>query len=102
MKLVQITAVMVLLALSAPMNSIGQDGVFPAGKRHLYIHCEGQRHGPVVIFSTGLYREASDWRLVMPEIAHFTQACSYDREGLVEASWIARRPAQRAKAWTSK
>ena len=78
--------VMVLLVLTSGRGSFGQSGIFPAGKRHLYIHCEGQRHGPAVILSTGLYREASDWRLVMPEIARFTQVCSYDREGLGQST----------------
>jgi pimeloyl-ACP methyl ester carboxylesterase len=78
----EIFTVMILLVLPCCERSLGQTGIFPAGNRHLYIQCEGQRHGATVILSTGLYREASDWRLVMPEIAHFTQVCSYDREGL--------------------
>jgi len=71
-----------LVLLAIPSISHAQDGILPAGKRHLYIHCEGQRHGPAVILITGLYREASDWKLVQPEIARFTQVCGYDREGL--------------------
>jgi len=59
-----------------------QTGIFPAGSRHLYIHCEGRRHGPAVILEAGLFRDSTDWRLVQPEVAHFTQVCSYDREGL--------------------
>ena len=75
-----------ILCFTLGWQATGQTGVFPAGKRHLYIHCEGQRHGPVVILSTGLYREASDWKLVMPQIARFTQVCSYDREGLGQST----------------
>ena len=63
-----------------------QTGIFAAGSRHLYLHCEGNRHGPVVILSTGLYRDASDWRLIMPEIARFTLVCGYDREGLGQST----------------
>lgn len=59
-----------------------QDGIFPAGKHHLYLHCEGEQHGPIVILSTGLFRETSDWKLIQPEIARFTKVCGYDREGL--------------------
>ncbi len=81
-----ILAGMVLLILRCHQSSSGQDGILPAGKRHLYMHCEGQRHGASVILSTGLYREASDWRLVMPKIALFTQVCSYDREGLGQST----------------
>ena len=82
----KIGVVFVFLGLTFARQATGQTGIFPAGKRHLYIHCEGKRHGPVVILSTGLYREASDWKLVMPQIARFTQVCSYDREGLGQST----------------
>jgi pimeloyl-ACP methyl ester carboxylesterase len=75
-------AILIVALLAAPSFCFAQDGIFAAGKHHLYIHCEGERHGPIVILSTGLYREASDWKLVQPEIARFTQVCGYDREGL--------------------
>lgn len=76
----------VLLVFTCDRSSLTQSGLFPAGKRRLYIHCEGKRHGPTVILSTGLYREASDWKLVMPEIASFAKVCSYDREGLGQST----------------
>jgi hypothetical protein len=63
-------------------NSSAQTGIFAAGVRHLYLHCEGERHGPAVILEAGAYRDSSDWWKVQPEVAHFTQVCSYDREGL--------------------
>ena len=75
-------AFVVIALLAASSFCFAQDGIFAAGKHHLYIHCEGERHGPVVILSTGLYRDASDWKLVQPKIAKFTQVCGYDREGL--------------------
>ena len=59
-----------------------QTGIFQAGSRHLYLHCEGQRHGPAVVLDAGLYRDSTDWREVQPSAAQFTQVCSYDREGL--------------------
>jgi hypothetical protein len=59
-----------------------QTGIFEAGSRHLYLHCEGERHGPAVVLDAGLYRESSDWIKVQPEVAQFTQVCGYDREGL--------------------
>jgi pimeloyl-ACP methyl ester carboxylesterase len=62
--------------------SAAQTGIFSAGQRHLYLHCEGQRHGPAVILDAGLFRESTDWKLVVPDIAKFTQVCGYDREGL--------------------
>lgn len=63
-------------------NLFAQSGIFPAGKRHLYIHCEGQRRGPAIILDAGLMRDSTDWRLVLPEVARFAEVCSYDREGL--------------------
>ena len=59
-----------------------QTGIFQAGSHHLYLHCEGQRHGPAVVLDAELYRDSSDWREVQPGVAQFTQVCSYDREGL--------------------
>jgi pimeloyl-ACP methyl ester carboxylesterase len=59
-----------------------QTGIFAAGSRHLYLHCEGERHGPAVVLDAGLFRESTDWRDVQPRIAQFTQVCAYDREGL--------------------
>jgi pimeloyl-ACP methyl ester carboxylesterase len=78
-------AVALLLALITIAYSPGaraQSGIFPAGKKHLFLHCEGQRHDPAVILDSGLFRDSTDWRLVVPETARFTQVCSYDREGL--------------------
>ena len=77
---------LIVFSIYCPGLCSAQTGIFEAGKRHLYLHCEGMRQGPVVLLSTGLYREASDWRLIMPEIARFTQVCSYDREGLGQST----------------
>jgi pimeloyl-ACP methyl ester carboxylesterase len=73
---------LVLPLLIGNRGASAQTGLFPAGSRHLYIHCEGKRHGPAVILDAGLFRDSTDWRLVQPEVALFTQVCSYDREGL--------------------
>jgi pimeloyl-ACP methyl ester carboxylesterase len=74
--------VFVLMLLIGSRASSAQSGIFPAGANHLYLHCEGQRHGPTVILDAGLFRDSTDWNLVLPEAARFTQVCSYDREGL--------------------
>lgn len=71
-----------LSLLAGSQRVVSQTGIFPAGGRHLYLHCEGQRHGPAVILDAGLFRDSTDWRLVQPDAARFTQVCSYDREGL--------------------
>ena len=76
----------VLSALSCSQKAQAQSGIFPAGDKHLFLHCEGRRHGPAVILDSGLFRDASDWRLVIPEIGRFTQVCSYDREGLGQST----------------
>jgi pimeloyl-ACP methyl ester carboxylesterase len=59
-----------------------QEGLYRAGGSTLYLHCEGERHGAAVIFEAGAWRDSTDWKKVQPEVAKFTQACSYDREGL--------------------
>jgi pimeloyl-ACP methyl ester carboxylesterase len=74
------------LAIACGQYSSAQTGIFAAGTKHLFIHCEGERHGPSVILDSGLFRDATDWRLVMPEISRFTQVCSYDREGLGQST----------------
>jgi pimeloyl-ACP methyl ester carboxylesterase len=70
-------------AAGSAQTGPSKTGIFDAGAgRHLYMHCEGERHGPAVVLDAGLYRDSSDWRRVQPEIAKFTEVCSYDREGL--------------------
>jgi pimeloyl-ACP methyl ester carboxylesterase len=59
-----------------------QTGIFSFSSKHLYLHCEGERKGPVVVLDAGLFRDSTDWHEVQPGIAQFTQVCSYDREGL--------------------
>jgi pimeloyl-ACP methyl ester carboxylesterase len=80
----------IILSLAALIASgtraLAQTGVFPAGSKHLYVHCEGQRHGPAVVLDAGLFRESTDWKLIMPEIAKFTRVCGYDREGLGQST----------------
>ncbi len=78
---------MAVLCLSAMLVGLeghcgAQTGIFAAGSRNLYLQCSGTRRGPVVILDAGLYRDSTDWRLVQPKVAAFTQVCSYDREGL--------------------
>jgi hypothetical protein len=40
-----------------PCSLFVPDGHLCSWSRRFYLHCEGKRHGPVVILSTGLYRE---------------------------------------------
>ena len=72
----------ILLVMGYAPFSPAQTGIFAAGSRHLYLHCEGERHGPVIVLDAGLYRDSSDWSKVQPGVAQFTQVCGYDREGL--------------------
>jgi pimeloyl-ACP methyl ester carboxylesterase len=51
------------------------------GSKSLFLSCAGTRHGPAVILESGRGRTSSDWSKVQPDIATFTQVCSYDRDG---------------------
>lgn len=50
------------------------------GGYSLHIHTTGEG-GPAVILDAGGGCNSLDWALVQPEIAKFTQVCSYDRAG---------------------
>jgi pimeloyl-ACP methyl ester carboxylesterase len=63
-------------------NSVGEGQMFPAKRHQLFLDCSGERHGAVVVFESGMGNSSSDWSKVQPEIAKFTEACSYDRAGL--------------------
>lgn len=47
----------------------------------MHIYCTGEG-SPAVILDSGLGDTYSSWRSVQPDIAKFTQVCSYDRAGL--------------------
>jgi pimeloyl-ACP methyl ester carboxylesterase len=51
------------------------------GGRKLHIHCIGEG-SPAVILDAGFGEPSLYWFRVQPEIAKFTQVCSYDRAGL--------------------
>jgi hypothetical protein len=43
MRMAKVFMMVVLLILVFGRSASGQSGIYPAGKRHLYIHCEGER-----------------------------------------------------------
>ena len=51
------------------------------GGHRLHIWCTGFGT-PTVVLDTGLGGTAFDWGHVQPEVAEFTQVCSYDRAGM--------------------
>jgi pimeloyl-ACP methyl ester carboxylesterase len=51
------------------------------GGHRLHIWCSGSGT-PSVILETGLGGSGADWGFVRPEVAGFTQVCSYDRAGM--------------------
>jgi len=51
------------------------------GGHRLHIWCAGSGT-PSVILETGLGGSSADWGFVQPEVAAFTQVCSYDRAGM--------------------
>ncbi len=58
---------------------------------HLHLHDTGSGT-PAVVLESGIAASSLSWRLVQPEIARFTRACSYDRAGLgwsEHSSWPA-------------
>lgn len=55
--------------------------LFDVGGHEMHIHCTGQG-SPVVILESGLGDTYLSWRKVQPQIAKFTQVCSYDRAGI--------------------
>ena len=61
------------------------------GGYRLHLHCIGSG-SPPVMFDGGLGSNFVTWAAVQPQIAAFTQACSYDRAGL---GWSDPGPAPR-------
>jgi len=51
------------------------------GGHRLHIWCSGSGK-PSVILETGLGGSSADWGFIQPEVARFTQVCSYDRAGM--------------------
>ncbi len=51
------------------------------GGRRMNLYCIGSGE-PAVVFDAGLGGGTLDWRLVQPEIARRTRACSFDRAGM--------------------
>jgi hypothetical protein len=50
------------------------------GGYRLHLWCRGQEQGtPPVVFLPGSGDFSFTWGLVLPEVAHFTRACSYDK-----------------------
>lgn len=47
----------------------------------LYVHCMGAG-APAIIIEAGYNDHGETWSLVQPEVARYTQACTYDRAGL--------------------
>jgi len=62
-----------------------------AGGHRLHLYCRGEG-APVVLLESGLGATWVDWRLVVPEVARFTQVCVYDRAGY---GWSDAGPAPR-------
>ena len=55
--------------------------LFDVGGHEMHINCTGQG-SPVVVLESGLGDTYLSWRKVQPQIAKFTQVCSYDRAGI--------------------
>jgi len=53
----------------------------PVNGHSLHLHFEGEG-SPAVVLEAGVAASSLSWRRVQPEVARFTQVCSYDRTGL--------------------
>jgi pimeloyl-ACP methyl ester carboxylesterase len=67
------------LAATAPPGRLVDVGGY-----RLHVWCAGSAAPgtPAVLFDSGLGGDAFDWINIAPEIAKFTQACTYDRAGM--------------------
>jgi pimeloyl-ACP methyl ester carboxylesterase len=63
---------------SAPPTPLGR--LVDIGGRKLHLNCAGSG-SPAVIIENGSSAFSIDWALVQPEVAKFTQVCTYDRAG---------------------
>ncbi len=62
------------------------------GGHRLHLYCMGKKTDkPTVILEGGLPATCLDWCKVQPEIARFTQVCSYDRAGFGWSDYVAGR-----------
>lgn len=63
------------------MRSLDPPGrLIDIGGRRLHLHCMGSG-SPTVVLDAALGASSISWALVQPEVAAFTQVCSYDRAG---------------------
>lgn len=81
LRILLMAAALIPIAWSQPVQQPNQ-GLWNIGTKQLFLSCSGQRHGAVVILEAGRGRTSTDWSKVQPEVARFTEVCSYDRAGL--------------------
>src|SRR6516162_10336139 len=83
----RILASLLLVALAAHATGAAGEAVPPplgrlvdVGGHKLHLCCMG-KGAPAVIVENGSSGFSIDWALVQPEVAKFTQMCTYDRAG---------------------
>jgi pimeloyl-ACP methyl ester carboxylesterase len=64
-----------------PMPGQRVELVIGGSPLQMHIHCSGQGR-PVVVLDSGLGDSFLSWQKVQPEVAKFTEVCSYDRAGI--------------------
>jgi pimeloyl-ACP methyl ester carboxylesterase len=79
-----ITAAVLALAASAPVQAPSSDRLLDAAGLKIHIQCEGDRKtgAPLVLLEAGAGNSARTWRDVFAPIAQFARVCAYDRPGL--------------------
>ena len=73
------------LATRRDLNATPPPGeLVDVGGHRLHIWCMGSPEPgtPAVLFDSGLGGDSLDWTNIAPEVAKFTQACTYDRAGM--------------------
>jgi len=86
-RLTAVLAILCIFRIAAPAQTTNNEQISPppigklvdVGGYRVHLYCTGSGSPAVVIVGAGY---SFDWELVQPEVAKFTQVCSYDHSGV--------------------
>jgi pimeloyl-ACP methyl ester carboxylesterase len=86
-RLTAVVAILCIFRIAAPAQTTNNEPIPPppigklvdVGGYRVHLYCTGSGSPAVVIVGAGY---SFDWGLVQPEVAKFTQVCSYDHSGI--------------------
>jgi pimeloyl-ACP methyl ester carboxylesterase len=86
-RLTAVLAILCIFRIAAPAQTTNNEPIPPppigklvdVGGYRVHLYCTGSGSPAVVIVGAGY---SFDWGLVQPEVAKFTQVCSYDHSGI--------------------